>query len=145
MEFQGTVAFAAEQTAVWYTLTTPTIVSQCAPYLKGWSASETNTQFQLQLTWGNGNNTFIIPLLLTWQTVTPPIHLQWHGQAQMGSAIIPLQGDFYLVASGSSQTNLTFSAMLTPPNKLLGQMIQSAAPRLIEGFFRCLKKTAEAV
>jgi carbon monoxide dehydrogenase subunit G len=110
MEFQGTVAFAAEQTAVWQTLTTPTIVSQCTPHLKGWLASDTNTQFQLQLTWGNGSSTVIIPLLLTWQTVTPPIHLQWHGQAQMGSTTIPLQGDFHLSTAGSSQTSLTFSA-----------------------------------
>ena len=145
MQFQGTVAFAAEQTAVWHTLTTPTIVSQCTPNLKGWAASDIANQFQLKLTWGNGSKKVIIPLFLTWQTVTPPTHLQWHGQAYLGSTAISLEGDFYLAMADSNQTSLTFSAQLTPPNKLLGQMIQNAAPRLIESFFRCLKTTAEAV
>ncbi|GJM42492.1 MAG: hypothetical protein DHS20C20_27740 [Ardenticatenaceae bacterium] len=145
MEFQGTVAFAAEQTAVWQTLTTPAIVSQCTPNLKGWAASDTDNQFRLQLTWGNNSNPVIIPLLLTWKTVTPPAHLQWHGQAHLGSTAISLQGEFHLTPAGSNQTSLIFSAQLVPPNKLLGQMIQTAAPRLIESFFRCLKTTAEAV
>lgn len=145
MEFHGTVAFAAEQTVVWHTLTTPTIVSQCTPNLKGWVPSDINNQFQLQLAWGKGSNTVNIPLLLTWETVTPPTHLQWHGQAHLGSTTIPLQGDFHLIKAGSNQTSLTFSTQLAPPNKLLGQMIQTAAPRLIESFFRCLKLAAEAV
>jgi carbon monoxide dehydrogenase subunit G len=145
MEFQGNVAFDAAQTAVWHTLTTPAIVSQCTPRLKGWVALEANTKFQLHLTWGSGSTPVIIPLLLIWQTVTPPSYLQWHGQAQLGSATIPLHGNFHLSKSGSSQTNLAFSAQLSPPNKLLSQMIQTAAPRLIDTFFRCLKTTVEAV
>jgi carbon monoxide dehydrogenase subunit G len=145
MEFQGTVAIAAKQTAVWHILTTPTIISQCTPLLQSWVNSDTNTQFQLQLAWGSGSNTVIIPLSLTWQTVTPPTLLQWQGQAQLGSTTLPLQGNFTLNTSDTNQTNLTFSAQLTPPNKLLGQMIQTAAPRFIESFFRCLKTTAETV
>ncbi|MCA9942053.1 MAG: hypothetical protein H6656_14370 [Ardenticatenaceae bacterium] len=146
MEFRGTVAFAAAQTAVWHTLTTPILVSQCTPRLTGWAALETeNIQFQLHLAWGNGRNTILIPMLLTWETVTPPTHLQWHAQAQMGRTTIPLQGDFHLSPASSNQTNLAFSAQLTPPNKLLGQMIHTAAPRLIDSFFRCLKSNAEAV
>ncbi len=87
----------------------------------------------------------IIPLLLTWQTVVPPNHLKWHCLAQMGSTAVPLQGDFYLSEVGPAQTNLTFSAQLTPPNKFVGHMIQNTAPSLIKHFFNCLKKTAEAV
>jgi len=145
MEFQGTVAVAAAQTAVWHTLTTPTIVSQCTPRLQGWAALETGTQFQLQFIWGRGNSTVVIPLLLTWQTVTPPTYLQWQGKAQMGGTAIPLQGDFHLSGTDAAQTHLTFSAQFAPPNKFVGQMIQNAAPRLIEHFFNCFKKTAEAV
>lgn len=145
MEFQGSVAVAAAQTAVWHTLTTPTIVSQCTPRLQGWAALEAETQFQLQFIWGRGSSTVIIPLLLTWQTVTPPTYLQWQGKAQMGGTAVPLQGDFHLSAMQGPQTNLTFSAQLTPPNKFVGQMIQNTAPRLIKHFFNCLKKTAEAV
>ncbi len=145
MEYQGTVTFAAAQTAVWHTLTTPAIVSQCTPRLQGWSALETNTQFRLQFTWGRGNSTVIIPLLLTWQTVIPPTHLQWHCLAYMGSTTVPLQGDFHLTADGPTQTNLVFSAHLTPPNKFVAHLIQSTVPELIEHFFNCLKKTAEVV
>ena len=87
----------------------------------------------------------IIPILLTWQTVTPPAYLQWHCRAHMGSTAVPIQGDFHLNADGSTRTNLTFSALLIPPNKFLGHMIQNTAPQLIEQFFNCLKKTAEAV
>ena len=145
MEFRCTVAFAAAQTAVWHTLTTPELVSQCTPRLQGWQVLETETQFQLQFSWGNGSSTILIPLLLTWQTVTPPTYLQWHGQAQMGSKAIPVHGDFHLTSTETGQTTLVFSAQFTPPNKLLGQMIQTTAPRLIDSFFVCLKKTAEAV
>ena len=145
MKFRGTVDFAAGQTAVWHTLTTPTIVSQCTPRLHGWAALETDTRFQLQFSWGGSNNTIIIPLLLIWQTVTPPTLLQWHGQAQMGRTTIPLQGEFHLCAPTGNQTTLTFTAQVDPPNKLLQQMIQTAAPRLIDSFFSCLKKSAEAV
>jgi len=145
MEFQGIVAVAAAQTAVWHTLTTPTIVSQCTPRLQGWTTLEAETQFHLQFTWGRGSSTVIIPLVLTWQTVAPPTYLQWYCLAHMGSTAVPLQGDFHLNNIGSTQTNLAFSAQLTPPNKFTGQMIQNAAPKLIEQFFKCLKKTAEAV
>ncbi len=145
MEYQGIVAVAAAQTAVWHTLTTPTIVSQCTPRLQGWSTLEAETRFHLQFIWGRDNSTVIIPLLLTWQTVTPPTYLQWQCQAHMGSTAIPLQGDFHLRATDTTQTNLTFSAHLAPPNKFIGQLIQNTAPRLIEHFFNCLKKTAEAV
>jgi carbon monoxide dehydrogenase subunit G len=144
MEFRGTVAFAAGQTAVWHTLTTPTVVSQCTPRLQGWSALETNTQFQLQFSWGN-KRTITIPLLLTWQTVTPPTYLQWHGEAHMGNTAVPLHGHFKLNSTENNQTTLLFFAQMTPPNKILAQMVQSTAPRLIESFFRCLKSTAEAV
>jgi carbon monoxide dehydrogenase subunit G len=145
MEFRGSVAVAAAQTAVWHTLTTPTLVSQCTPRLQGWAALETDAQFQLQFTWGRGNSSVLIPLVLIWQTVTPPTYLQWQGQAQMGSTAVPLQGDFHLSTTGSLQTNLAFSAQLNPPNKFIGKMIQNTAPRLIEHFFNCFKKTAEAV
>ena len=145
MEFQGTVAFAAAQTAVWHILTTPALVSQCTPRLQGWAALEEESQFQLQFIWGKGSSTVIIPLLLTWQTITPPTYLQWHCQAQMGRTAVPLRGDFHLSATETRQTNLTFSAQLTPPNKFMGKMIQNTAPPLIEQFFNCLKKTAEAV
>lgn len=145
MEFRCTVAFAAAQTAVWHTLTTPELVSQCTPRLQGWTALQTETQFQLQFSWGNGGSNIIIPLLLTWQTVTPPTYLQWHGQAHVGSTAVTVQGDFQLSSPETGQTNLVFSAQVAPPNKLLGQMIQTTAPRLIDGFFTCLKKTAEAV
>lgn len=145
MEFQGTVAVAAAQTAVWHTLTTPTIVSQCTPRLQGWTPLNAETQFQLQFIWGRGSSTVIIPLLLIWQTVTPPTFLQWQGKAQMGRTAVPMQGDFRLNPTDSTQTNLTFSAQLNPPNKFIGKMIQNTAPRLIEHFFNCLKITAEAV
>lgn len=145
MEFQGTVAFAAAQTAVWHTLTTPTIVSQCTPRLQGWTTLEADTKFQLQFIWGKRNSAVIIPLILTWQTVSPPTYLQWHCQAQMGGTTVPLQGDFHLNAAGTRQTKLAFSAQLTLPNRFIGQMIQNTAPRLIEDFFNCLKKSAEAV
>ena len=145
MEFQGKVAVAAAQTAVWHTLTTPSLVSQCTPRLQGWTALEEDTQFPLQFIWGRGGSTVIIPFVLIWQTVTPPTYLQWQGKAQMGSTAVPLQGDFHLSAAETTQTQLAFSAQLTPPNKFVGQMIQNTAPRLIEHFFNCLKKTAEAV
>jgi carbon monoxide dehydrogenase subunit G len=145
MKFRGTVAVAAAQTTVWHTLTTPTLVSQCTPRLQGWAALETDAQFQLQFIWGRGSSSVLIPLVLIWQTVTPPTYLQWQGQAQMGSTAVPLQGDFHLSTTGSLQTNLAFSAQLNPPNKFIGKMIQNTAPRLIEHFFNCFKKTAEAV
>ena len=145
MEFQGSVVIAAPQTAVWHTLTTPHLVGQCTPRLQGWSALEANKQFQLQFCWGSGSSTIVIPLLLTWQTVTPPTYLQWHGEAQMGNTAVPLQGNFHLNSSTNQHTTLAFSAHITPHNKLLVQMIQTTAPRLIESFFHCLKKTAEAV
>ncbi|WP_420645396.1 SRPBCC domain-containing protein [Candidatus Leptofilum sp.] len=145
MEFRGNVTFAATQTAVWQTLTTPELVGQCTPRLQGWSPLETNTQFQLQFCWGSGKSTVIIPVLLIWQTVTPPTYLQWTGEAQMGSTAVPIQGDFSLQSTPASQTTLTFTAQLNPPNKLLAQMIQTTAPRLIESFFHCLKTTTEAV
>ncbi|MEZ4593640.1 MAG: SRPBCC domain-containing protein [Chloroflexota bacterium] len=139
------MAVAAAQTAVWHTLTNPHLISQCTPRLQGWTALETNTQFQLHFCWGSGSSTIAIPLLLTWQTVTPPTYLQWHGEAQMGHTAVPLQGTFRLNSSTAQHTTLAFSAHITPHNKLLAQMIQTTAPRLIESFFNCLKKTAEAV
>ena len=145
MQFRGTVEFNAPQTAVWYSLTTPDIVSQCTPRLTGWSQLATDTQFQLQFAWGSGNSTITIPLLLTWQTVDPPTYLQWNGHAQMGSTPIPIDGIFQLTSPMPNQTTLTFSTQFDPPNKLLNQMIQTTAPRLIDSFFSCLKKTAEAV
>lgn len=86
-----------------------------------------------------------IPLLLTWQTVTPPDYLQWHGEAKLGSTAVPLQGEFQLSPDGTEQTNLTFTAQVDPPNKLLAQMIQTAAPKFINSFFSCLKKSAWTV
>ncbi|MBK7894080.1 MAG: SRPBCC domain-containing protein [Candidatus Promineifilaceae bacterium] len=145
MEFQGTVSVAAAQTAVWHTLTTPHLVSQCTPRLQGWTALEANTRFQLQFCWGSGKSTVFIPVLLTWQTVTPPTYLHWQGEAQLGNTAVPMQGDFSLKSTPTNQTTLTFSAQITPHNKLLTQMIQTTAPRLIESFFHCLKKTAESV
>ncbi len=145
MEFHGTVIFAATQTAVWHTLTTPSLVSQCTPRLQGWIALEPNTQFQLQFAYGRGSSTVNIPLVLTWQTITPPAYLQWQAQAQMGGTAVPLQGDFHLQATDARQTDLTFSAKLFPPNKFIGKMIQNTAPQLIKQFFNCLKKAAEAV
>ena len=145
MQFRGTVVFAAPQTAVWHSLTTPGIVSQCTPRLTGWSQLATNTQFQLQFAWGQGKSTVTIPLLLTWQTVTPPTHLQWHGQAQLGSTAMPAAGTFQLNSGATNQTTLTFTAQFDPPNKILQQMIQTTAPRLLDSFFSCLKRTVEAV
>ena len=145
MEFRCTVLLAAEQTAVWHTLTTPELISQCTPSLQGWSALDTGTSFQLQFSWGSGSSTIFIPLLLTWQTVTPPDYLRWHGEAKLGSTAVPLQGEFQLSPDGTKQTNLTFTAQVDPPNKLLAQMIQTAAPKFINSFFSCLKKSAWTV
>lgn len=145
MRFQGTVAFAAAQTAVWQTLTTPTLVSQCTPRLTGWSELAPNTQFQLQFSWGSGSSSVNIPLRLTWQTVTPPTHLEWLGEAQMGSTILLINGKFHLSNPLPHNTILDFAAELDPTNKLLQQMIQNTAPRLIENFFQCLKLKVEAV
>ncbi|WP_420629989.1 SRPBCC domain-containing protein [Candidatus Leptofilum sp.] len=145
MEFRGDVTFAATQTAVWHTLTTPQLVGQCTPRLQGWSPLETDTQFQLKFCWGSGKSTVIIPVLLIWQTITPPTYLQWIGEAKMGSTAVPIQGDFTLNSAQTNQTILTFTAQLNPPNKLLAQMIQTTAPRLIQSFFHCLKTAAETV
>ena len=145
MHFRGTVEFAAAQTAVWQALTTPQIVSQCTPRLQGWSMLDKETQFHLQFVWGSGRSTIHIPILLDWQTITPPSYLQWQAQAKMGNTILPLQGDFHLNRADTGQTCLNFTAHLEPPNKLLEQMLQTSAPKLINSFFSCLKKTAEAV
>lgn len=145
MEFQGNVAFAASQTAVWHTLTTPNLVGQCTPRLHGWSPLQSDTQFQLQFSWGSGKSIVLIPVRLTWQTVTPPTFLQWTGEAMMGNTAVPIQGEFSLFSLQANQTTLTFTAQVNPPNKLLAQMVQTTAPRLIESFFHCLKATAEAV
>ncbi len=146
MQFRGTVNFAAKQTAVWHALTTPHIVSQCAPNLSDWTALETNNQFQLQFSWGSNDNTITIPLLLTWHTVAPPSHLQWQATAQMGSSTLLFTGEFRLHMSTPQATILEFTAELdSSTNKLLQQMIQNRVPRLIDNFFSCLKKTAEAI
>lgn len=145
MEFKGSVAITAPPTAVWHILTTPSLVSQCTPRLQGWAALETNTHFRLQFCWGSGKSTILIPVELIWQTVTPPTYLQWHGEAQLGNTAVPLRGQFQLNSNQPDQTILAFSADITPHNKLLTQMIQTTAPRLVESFFHCLKKTAEAV
>ena len=145
MQFQGTIQFAARQTAVWHTLITPTLVSQCTPHLKSWSELSTNNQYHLQFSWGSGSSGVSIPLLLTWQTVIPPNQLQWQGEAQMGSALILINGSFHLSAPTPTATTLAFTAELDAPNKLLQQMLQTTAPRLLENFFRCLKTNAEAV
>lgn len=147
MKFEGTVAFAAAQTAVWHILTTPTLVSQCTPRLEGWTPLENNKQFQLQFCWGSGSSTIHIPFLLTWQIVTPPDYLKWHGEIKMGETAVPVQGYFQLCNNNedpAKQTTLTFSADISPHNKLLAQMIQTTLPRLMNSFFHCLKKTAEA-
>ncbi len=62
MQLRGTVNFAAKQTAVWHSLTTPNIVSQCAPRLRNWKTLDANSQFQLQFAWGSDRNTILIPL-----------------------------------------------------------------------------------
>jgi carbon monoxide dehydrogenase subunit G len=145
MQFRGTVNFAATQTAVWHILTTPNIVSQCAPYISDWTALGSNSQFQLQFTWGSSDNSIIIPLRLTWQTVTPPSLLFWQAEAKMGSTTLLLTGEFRLHMPTSQATILNFTAEIYPPNKLLQQMIQNRAPRFIDNFFSCIKKTAEAI
>lgn len=145
MQFQGTVDFAAAQTAVWHTLTTPSIVSRCTPHLTGWSELATHNRFHLQFTWGSGSSRVTIPLLLTWQTMTPPTLLEWQSETQIGSTPLLINGRFHLNAITTTSTTLTFTAELAPPNKLFQQMMQTTAPRLIDTFFRCLKKSAEAV
>ncbi len=148
MKFEGTVAFAAAQTAVWHTLTTPTLVSQCTPRLQGWTPLKPKKQFQLQFSWGSGNSRIHIPLLLTWQTVTPPDYLKWHGEVKMGETAVPIHGHFQLCSNHddpAKQTILTFSANILPNNKLMAQMIHTTLPRMMDSFFHCLKKTAEAV
>jgi carbon monoxide dehydrogenase subunit G len=144
MEFHGSVTFLTAQTAVWHTLTTPDLISQCTPRLQGWAMLATNAQFQLLFSWGS-NSKVIIPLLLTWQTVTPPTYLQWQAEAQMGNTAVPMHGHFELDSTANNQTTLAFFAEITPPNKILAQMIQTTAPRLIDSFFHCLKNSAEAV
>lgn len=145
MQFQGTIHITAAQTAVWHTLTNPTIVSQCTPRLKNWKILQTDSQFQLHFAWGSGKSIVLVPLLLTWQTVAPPTHLQWQGQAQMGSTTIPLNGEFYLASPRPTQTDLTFTAEVHTTNKLLAQLVQTSAPPLFESFFNCLKQITEAV
>ncbi|MCC6605937.1 MAG: hypothetical protein IT327_22205 [Anaerolineae bacterium] len=145
MQFQGTIQFAAGQTAVWHTLTNPHIVSRCTPHLTGWAELPTNSQFQLQFTWGSGSSRVHIPLLLTWQNMTPPSLLEWCSEAQIGSTCLLMNGRFHLNATTPTTTQLTFAAELDPPNKMLRQVIQSTAPRLLDNFFRCLKMSAEAV
>lgn len=145
MQFQGTINFAAGQTAVWHTLTDPHVVSRCTPHLTGWAELPSNTQFQLQFTWGSGSSRVHIPLLLTWQTMTPPTFLEWQSEALIGSTSLLMNGRFHLNATTPTTTQLTFAAELAPPNKVLQQVIQSAAPRLLDNFFRCLKMSAEAV
>lgn len=145
MQFQGTVNIAAKQTAVWHILTTPTIISQCAPRLQQWKMLDNNSQFQLQFAWGSGRKIILIPLQLTWQSSTPPNQLRWQANAQMGSTILPLNGEFNLTSRSPQATVLAFTAKMEPTNKLLQQMIQTTAPRLIDSFFHCIKKTAEAV
>ncbi|VAW38860.1 hypothetical protein MNBD_CHLOROFLEXI01-557 [hydrothermal vent metagenome] len=145
MQLRGTVNFAAKQTAVWHSLTTPNIVSQCAPRLRNWKILDTNSQFQLQFAWGSGSNIILIPLRLTWQTVTPPSLLQWQADAKMGSTPLQFTGEFRLTSPNPQATILTFTVKMSPQNKLLQQMIQSTTPRLIDTFFSCLKKTAETV
>lgn len=145
MEFRGSVEIAAEQTAVWQTLTTPTIISQCTPRLSSWVSLEAENKFQLNFTWGSGKSVITIPLRLSWQSVIPPTTLTWQGQAFMGSTAVPLNGSFHLTTSVKNQTNLTFQTQITPPNKLLAQMIQNTAPPLIQKFLSCLKETAQAV
>ena len=145
MQFQGTINFAAGQTAVWHTLTNPHIVSRCTPHLTGWAELPSNTQFHLQFTWGSGSSRVTIPLLLTWQTMKPPTLLEWQSEAQIGSTFLVMNGRFHLNATTPTTTRVAFAAELEPPNKMLQQVIQSTAPRLLDNFFRCLKTSAEAV
>jgi len=145
MQFQGTVNIAAKQTAVWHILTTPAIVSQCAPRLHSWQILDTNRQFQLQFAWGSGSNTILVPLQLTWQTITPPSLLTWQADVKMGSTTLLFTGEFRLTSPTPQVTTLTFAVNMPPQNKLLQQMIQTAVPRFIDTFFSCIKKTAEAV
>ena len=145
MQFQGTINFAAGQTAVWQTLTDPHAVSRCTPNLTNWTELPSNTQFQLQFTWGNSSSRVNIPLLLTWQTITPPSFLEWQSEALIGSTCLLINGRFHLNPTTPTSTQLDFIAELDPPNKMLQQVIQSAAPRLLDNCFRCLKTSAEAV
>ena len=145
MEFRGSVEIAAPQTAVWQTLTTPTIISQCTPRLSSWASLEGENQFQLNFTWGSGKSVITIPLRLAWQKIEPPATLTWQGQAHMGSTAVPLNGEFHLTSPPNSQTHLAFLAQISPPNKLLAQLIQNSAPPLMQKFLSCLKETAEAV
>jgi carbon monoxide dehydrogenase subunit G len=139
----GAVHFNTSTAQIWRFFTTPAWLSNCLPGLTAWEVIEPDKKFHLRLLWGAGDNTagFQIPVLLEWTELVPPWWMSLNAHAMFGGVPIPGAGSFRLTPLAATQTELDFSAEFTPPNKMLDQLIRTAAPKLIDTFFHCCKET----
>lgn len=157
MHVSATVPLPASPERIFALLVNPQSASACVPGLNRWQPLELPNHFRLWLDWRAHlpASTFRaqiadgpdwnqasagVPILLVWETVTPPSHLAISAQVEWRDTAVPLNGVVDLTPTGPATTDLTFRLDLHTTNKLLMQMAANIIPKTADAFFTCLSK-----
>lgn len=142
MRLSGSVVLAAPPQQVWAFLLNPAQISQCMPGLQNWHVLEENKKFHLQLAWKlSPTNQIKFPTTLEWDKLSAPDMLRVKTVTIISKEEIHSTGTITLAPQAhSNDTDLAFTAEITPPNPFLAQMIRNTAPKLIDAFFKQFKQ-----
>lgn len=138
MHIAATVPLPATPERIWSLLIDPEAASVCVPGLRQWEALDTGHRYQLWLNWRDAPEG--VPILLTWESMTPPHQFTIRAEVAWKQTAVPVTGIIDLIATSPLTTDLTFRLDLHTTNKLLMQMAANIVPKTADAFFTCFKK-----
>ncbi len=145
MRLVTSIAINAAPLFVCRVLTDPLATSACMPGLVTWETLEPQRRFRLVVAWAeqNGSGGLRIPAVIEWTELLPPVQMCICTRLFLGSNTLDINGTARLQAITAGQTRLEISSEIDTPNPVMAQLVNQAAVRILQPFFRCLRGRAE--
>ena len=147
MNFNGTVTINAPREKVWNFLTTPELLTECAPGLESLEVITPNEKFRAVASIGFGavKATFVVDA--TWMDLDPPnrARMKIHGKAPGG--MVDGGSEMILSDGADGATVLNWSSDVTVVGtiaSLASRLMGTVTRKLTDAFFECVRKKIEA-
>jgi len=146
MRYDGSITINAPMDKVYANVTSPNVVSQCAPGLKSMEIIEPDKLFKVVAGVGFGAVSVTFDVMVEWLENRPPdfAKVKAHGTGQ-GSAV-DVTSDMSLVANPDSTTTLNWTAEISVVGAIAGlasRMMSGIIKKLSGSFFDCIKEKIE--
>lgn len=146
MNFKGTVTINAPREKVWKFLTTPELLTECAPGLESLEVITPNEKFRAVASIGFGavKATFVVDA--TWMDLDPPnrARMKIHGKAPGG--MVDGMSEMVLSDGAGGATVLDWSSDVTVVGtiaSLASRLMGTVTRKLTDAFFECVRKKIE--